>query len=420
MPVTMPRVTLIACLLSSGFLGPSLSWALGLGEIHLNSALNEPMNAEIDLIAAAPDELTALRATLASREAFTRYGIDKPPFLATVTFKVGKAKDGRDVLLVRSTDSIPEPFVTFLVEVNWARGRLMREYTVLLDPPVYTPGESARSSAPVAAPTTSATPPATVAAPAAAAPPVAAAPTSAAPPPPRRGAAPPSMQQTAPSSTMQAGSPDSVHVGRGDTLTKIARSLQGAAATPAAVDQTMIALFRSNREAFGGNINVLRQGTILRVPNADEIAALNQKEAISEVRRQMDAWRTGESAAAAPSGRLRLVAPSSGGSATGIGTANGGTSSGSSAEAQALKDRVKDLEGQLAESKRLIDIRNNELSALQRKLGVPPPVAAAPPAKPPTNATPPRVAPATPTPPAATPPVAATPPAAAPPVEAPP
>src|SRR6266852_6854843 len=409
MPVTMPRVTLIACLLS-GFLAPSLSWALGLGEIHLNSALNEPMNAEIDLIAAAPDELTALRAALASREAFTRYGIDKPPFLATVTFKVGKAKDGRDVLLVRSPDSIPEPFVTFLVEVNWARGRLMREYTVLLDPPVYTPGESARSSAPVAAPTTSARPPATVAAPVAVAPP-----SSTAPPPPRRGAAPPSML---------AGSPDSVHVGRGDTLIKIARSLQGAASTPAVVDQTMIALFRSNREAFGGNINVLRQGTILRVPNGDEIAALNQKEAIGEVRRQMDAWRTGEGAASASSGRLRLVTPTSGGSPTGTGTANAGTSSGSSAEAQALKDRVKDLEGQLAESKRLIEIRNNELSALQRKLGVPatPPAAAPPPAKPPVAATPPRVAPATPapTPPAATPPVAATPPAAAPPVEAPP
>src|SRR5580658_9958731 len=148
MSVNLPRLMLMACLLS-----PSLSWALGLGEIHLNSALNEPMNAEIDLIAAAPDELTALRATLASREAFTRYGIDKPPFLSTVTFKVGKAKDGRDVLLVRSTDSIPEPFVTFLVEVNWARGRLMREYTVLLDPPVYTPGETASSATPVTAPT---------------------------------------------------------------------------------------------------------------------------------------------------------------------------------------------------------------------------------------------------------------------------
>src|SRR6266436_1645872 len=167
----MPRLLLMACLLSSSFLWPSSSWALGLGEIHLKSALNEPMNAEIDLIAATPDELTALRASL----------------------------DGRDTLLVHSTDAIPEPFVTFLIEVNWARGRLMREYTVLLDPPVYTPGESARSSAPVAAPTTSARPPATVAAPAAvappaAAPPAAAPPSSTTPPPPRRGAAPPSMQ----------------------------------------------------------------------------------------------------------------------------------------------------------------------------------------------------------------------------------
>ncbi|MGC1523094.1 MAG: hypothetical protein WA803_16250, partial [Steroidobacteraceae bacterium] len=127
--VTMPRLLLMACLLSPSILWPSLSWALGLGEIHLNSALNEPMRAEIDLIAATPDELTALRADLASRDAFTRYGIDRPPFLSTMTFKVGKSKDGREVLLVRSTDAIPEPFVTFLVEVNWARGRLMREYT---------------------------------------------------------------------------------------------------------------------------------------------------------------------------------------------------------------------------------------------------------------------------------------------------
>src|SRR6202042_605074 len=153
--VTLSRLVLMACLLI-----PSLSWGLGLGEIHLNSALNEPMNAEIDLIAAGPDELNALRASLAPKDAFPRYGIDRPPFLSTLTFKVAKSKDGRDVLLVRSTDAIPEPFVTFLVEVNWARGRLMREYTVLLDPPVYTPGENASSSAPVTAPATAATAPA--------------------------------------------------------------------------------------------------------------------------------------------------------------------------------------------------------------------------------------------------------------------
>ena len=92
-----------------------------------------------------------------------RYGIDRPPFLSSLVFKVGKSKDNRDVLLVTSTDAIPEPFVTFLVEVNWARGRLMREYTVLLDPPVYTPGENASTSAPVTAPTTAASPPASTA-----------------------------------------------------------------------------------------------------------------------------------------------------------------------------------------------------------------------------------------------------------------
>src|ERR1700761_4200580 len=155
MSVSLPRLMLMACVLS-----PSLSWALGLGEIHLQSSLNEPMKADIDLIAAAPDELTALHAALASREAFTRYGIDRPPFLSSLQFKVGKSKEGRDVLQVSSTDSIPEPFVTFLVEVNWARGRLMREYTVLLDPPVYTPGENAGTSAPVTAPSASAPPPA--------------------------------------------------------------------------------------------------------------------------------------------------------------------------------------------------------------------------------------------------------------------
>jgi pilus assembly protein FimV len=370
MSVTMPRLTLLACLLSPTLLWPSASWALGLGEIHLKSALNEPMDAEIDLIAAAPDELTALRASLAERDAFTRYGIDRPAFLSTLSFKVGKGKDGRDALLVRSTEAIPEPFVTFLVEVNWARGRLMREYTVLLDPPVYSPGETAKNSAPVSAPTTAPTP--TVA-------------------PPRRAAAAPAQNSAAPtvstprSSSSAAGSVgdtvgaiagNTYQVGKGDTLTKIARSLH--ADSQANVDQTMIAVYRANPDAFGGNINILRRGAVLRIPGADEIAALNQSEAMGEVHRQMSSW---SSTGTAPSGHLRLVTPSAGGSVSaGVGPANGtGSASG---ESQALKDRVKDLEGQLAESHRLIDIRNSELSALQRKLGVP----ATPPAVAPTPA----------------------------------
>ncbi len=345
MSVTMPRLMLLACLLSPAFLWPSSSWALGLGEIHLNSALNEPMNAEIDLIAAAPDELTALRAALAGREAFTRYGIDRPPFLSTLTFKVGKGKDGRDALLVRSTDAIPEPFVTFLVEVNWARGRLMREYTVLLDPPVYTPGETASSAAPVTAATVAATPARRTAPAVTAAPPASHVPAAG--------------RSTAASASATPITGTTYHVGSGDTLTKIARSLH--ADTPASIDQTMMAVYRANPDAFGGNINIMRRGAVLRVPGADEIAALNQTEATNDVRRQMNAWRG--DGGGAPSGHLRLVTPSGG--------AGGGDSNAAKSEAQALKDRVKDLEGQLAESHRLIDIRNSELSALQRKLGAP-------------------------------------------------
>jgi pilus assembly protein FimV len=374
MSVTMPRLTLMACLLSASILLPSMSWALGLGEIHLNSALNEPMNAEIDLISAAPDELAALRATLAGRDAFARYGIDRPPFLSTLTFKVGKGKDGRDALLVRSTDAIPEPFVTFLVEVNWSRGRLMREYTVLLDPPVYTPGETASSAAPVTAPS-SARAPAPRSAPAVS-PPAARAPA------PRRapvaGASSSSAAASAPSDTTAEPSAPitgtSYTVAKGDTLTKIARSLR--ADSPGQIDQTMMAVYRANPDAFGGNINILRRGAVLRVPGADQIAALNQSEAESEVRRQMSAWQ-GAGDGAPSGGHLRLVTPGAGGSATG-----GGDSNSSGADTQALKDRVKDLEGQLAESHRLIDIRNSELSALQRKLGVQPtaPTPAPPPA----------------------------------------
>jgi len=404
MSVTMRRLVLLTSLLCSTALWPTLTWALGLGEIHLKSALNEPMNAEIDLLAASPDELTALRATLASREAFARYGIDKPPFLSSLTFQSGKNKDGRDVLFVRSTDAIPEPFVTFLVEVNWARGRLMREYTVLLDPPVYTPGEGPNSAAPVAPATTAAPPPRRAAADESTAQPVRSAPT-------------PLPSAAATGAAVASQTPGSIRVERGDTLTKIARSLEHGAVDSAQIDQTMIALYRANPEAFAGNINVLREGAVLRVPGADQIAKLNQRAAESEVQRQMEAWRSSPEGAGAAAGHLRLVTPGTGGSATGVGAANPG----GAAETQALKERVKDLEGQLAESKRLIDIRNNELSALQRKLAAapatpsvaapvaPPPVAAAakpvtaapkPAAETPPNAAPP-AAPVTVAPPAA-------------------
>lgn len=378
----MPRLLLLASIIC-----PSLASALGLGEIHLNSALNEPLRAQIDLVAAAPEELTALRASMASADAFTRYGIDRPSFISTFAFKVTKSKDGRDVLDVTSPGAISEPFVTFLVEVNWARGRLMREYTVLLDPPTYTPGETAGSAAPVTG-------------------------ASGTPAPPNPDQQAPSMPADAQSSPVSprrssANPPTSAPAGSyrtvsGDTLMRIARRAQGGGT--AQVDQTMMAIYKANPEAFDGNINILRRGTILRLPGADEIAALNQREAIDEVARQMSAWR-GSAGATAGGGRLRLVTPKSTGEESGSGTSGGG----SGADVASLKNRVKELEAQLAESHRLVDVNNAQLADLQRKLAsataaaavaqvAPKPSAAAP--APPAPAAP-TAAPATPTTPPA-------------------
>ena len=133
---------------------PSAAFALGLGEIHLKSPLNAPLDAEIELVDVAPEELATMQAQLASRDTFARYGLDYPGYLLGVQVHAVKTPDGREVIKVKSNDPISDPFITLLVEVNWARGRLVREYTVLLDPPVYTPGQSQLANAPVSAPTT--------------------------------------------------------------------------------------------------------------------------------------------------------------------------------------------------------------------------------------------------------------------------
>src|SRR5512134_1710050 len=114
---------------------PAGAWALGLGDIELQSALNQPFRAEIALSATA-DELQGLKVMLAAPDMFVRRGIDRPDFLNNLEFRV---VTGRSVVQVSSRESIAEPFVTLLVEATWPRGRNIKEYTVLLDPPVFLP-----------------------------------------------------------------------------------------------------------------------------------------------------------------------------------------------------------------------------------------------------------------------------------------
>jgi pilus assembly protein FimV len=108
---------------------PSAAFALGLGDIRLLSPLNAPLDAEIELVDVTPEEMQSLKVQIASREMFTRYGLEWPVFLSSVQAKTTRSADGRTVVKLKSTDTITEPFITLLVEVKWARGDSVREYT---------------------------------------------------------------------------------------------------------------------------------------------------------------------------------------------------------------------------------------------------------------------------------------------------
>ena len=328
-------------LISAILLTPAAAFGLGLGEIRLNSALNQPFSAEIDLVAATQEELAALDAHLASPEVFARYGLDRPAFLSSLDFTVGRGQDGRAVLLVRSRDAIGEPFVSFLIDVSWPRGRLLREYTVLLDPPAMLARGETPAAAPLAAPTTSP-------APAASAPqPQAEVPTAA----PAAPAAPASVSAPA---AAPAYDGSSYSVARGDTLYGIAGSIAGG--DRQAIQRTMIALFRANPEAFSGNINQLRAGAILRVPSADEVAGVSASEASGEIRQQNAAWRS--ATGAADEGRLKLVTPPE----------EEGESATAPQSSGRVEGQIDSLEKDIAEQRRLLELRNQELADLQQKL----------------------------------------------------
>src|SRR3990172_1841308 len=113
---------------------PTSVSALGLGDINVHSGLNQPLNAEIELLSVSPDELDTLAVTLASDEAFEQAGIERPFLLTQLRFKA-EQRNGKAYLRVYTQEPIKEPFLNYLIEVNWPSGHLLREYTVLFDPP---------------------------------------------------------------------------------------------------------------------------------------------------------------------------------------------------------------------------------------------------------------------------------------------
>src|SRR5579863_820103 len=304
-------------------LSPTASMALGLGDIHLKSALNAPLDADIDIVGASPDELGGLKATLASRDTFNRYRIEYPSFLSGVRLEPRQTADGRTVLHLQSSDAVNEPITTMLVEVNWARGHLVREYTVLLDPPVFSGqnGESSGAANAVAAPTTgdaarsgsvehrsaSAAPAAAMAAPAASS-----APSAGPPAGTRAHSSNAAAGGSNAAATAAAPNASSYTVRSGDTLSSITAQVYGPG-DHVARQRELVAVYRANTSAFDGNMNLLRSGSHLSMPGDSELTAISPGEAAAEIHRQYSAWNQAHgnatTASASGSGQLHLVPP---------------------------------------------------------------------------------------------------------------
>lgn len=342
---------------------PAYGWALGLGDIELQSALNQPFRAQIAL-SATPEELEGLRVMLAAPDTFTRYGLDRPGFLNNFEFRIVADRNGRNVIQVTSRESVVEPFVTLLLEATWPRGRTLREYTVLLDPPVLLPAPAAPPAiAPAETRTPSSSSGGAITRPAA--PPAAPAPAPTPAPSVREPAG--ISNATPPPSPRPSAAEGGTYgpVQRAETLWAIADRLRPDGIT---VNQMMIAIFEANPEAFGGNINILRAGATLRLPEQADFASLATTVANAEVRRQTDEWQN----RTAQGGQLRLLPPTEPDVARAPAPAEAAPATPPPPAAEPAPAPQADADAAVAaaaaeESRRLLELRNAELERLQEQ-----------------------------------------------------
>jgi pilus assembly protein FimV len=248
------------------------SQAAGLGKVVVQSALGQPLRAEIE-VTATRDELTDMKAQLASPEAFKQAGLDYATTLLGIRFSLDKRAGGQTVIRLTSDKPINDPFVDMLLELSWPTGRLVREYTFLLDPPEV----AAKAAAPVATPTARPATPSR----------------AAAIDEETRGRATARVRVGEETSTAAAAKPgqaaqETREVRRGDTLNKIANEVKYDGVT---LDQMLVGLLRANQDAFdGGNMNRLKAGRILSVPDKATIEALSASEARRIVIAQSSDW----------------------------------------------------------------------------------------------------------------------------------
>ncbi len=294
---------------------PLMSQAVGLGRLVVHSGLDEPFNGEIELLAPSAQELKSLTASLAPRADFDAAGIERPPHLLTIKYTVSKRGDGQHVLKLTTDQPLREPFLHFLLQMEWTGGRVVREFTALLDPPHWVAGKPTRVEAPRPGVDTAAAEkrkPAT--------PPVSAEPKAPAPQPPIQDSAGPgpasfygdslygpphldgsdTSQPFDPFSDQATSPPTSVSdwavradygpVKSGETLAQITEKLRVDKSLSA--EQAMLALLKANPGAFiGNNINNLKTGRILKIPERSAVESISKAQAQKEVRAQYDAWQ---------------------------------------------------------------------------------------------------------------------------------
>lgn len=369
----------LACMFGAATaLSAQIAIALGLGEIKLNSTLNQPLDAEIRLLQVRDLSQQEILIGLASADDFRRVGVDRPFFLSDLQFDVDLSNPQQPVVHITSDKPVREPFLNFVVEAQWPSGRLLREYTLLMDLPVYAQDQQAQPVQPAGRSTSGASQPSQT-----------------------TGRSQPAQQPLSPAERQAQPAAGSTYgpVKSSDNLWNIA-----AVARPdrsVSVQQAMIAIQRANPGAFiNDNINLLRQGQVLRIPSRDEMTQLSAREAIAEVAYQNQSWSNrGETTAQAPQlegsrsysapnaepsqpeGRVKLSSPQDySNSAEGRGTGTGGGNTealenelavtleeldrtkGENAE---LKSRLESLEAQIETMERLLDVSNEELRAMQ-------------------------------------------------------
>jgi pilus assembly protein FimV len=348
---------------------PGAAQALGLGEIHLDSALNEPLAANIDIVGATAEDLEGITASIANRETFEHFDVDRLAFLSTVVFKIAHDSRGRAVLAIRSTEACTEPLLNMLVDVRWRGGELVRQYTLLLDPPGFSSAAPA-AEAVVGAPVNTA--PVSVRA---------------------------AVSEKGSTTLGEPAARKTMRVGAKATLRGVAWRV--GSRSEADRQRMMIAIFRMNPNAFEGNINRLRRGALLTIPSAAEVSAVSVHDAHREVHAQMQAWHAatpGASptksvmpavAAPAPSPSVAAVpSPPVAGSAESAAIARAGAANAPRTAAEpdapveaALDRRVQQLESRLDAVREQLDREHDALVRTQAQLTVAEeaPEAAAPP-----------------------------------------